>query len=150
MKAVVQRVAEAKVTVDGNLIAQIARGFCVLLGIGATDSEDDADYLCDKVVALRLFNDAEGKMNLALREVEGSLLVVSQFTLYGNCRKGNRPSFTDAAPPERAEQLYEHFVTRARATALPIATGRFQARMRVALVNDGPVTVLLDSGERGR
>ena len=150
MRAVVQRVAEAQVSVDGNTVARIGGGICVLLGVGEADTPQDADYLCDKIVALRLFNDGHGKMNLSLHDVGGSLLVISQFTLYGNCRKGNRPSFTEAAPPQRAEQLYEQFIARARATGLPVTTGQFQARMRVALVNDGPVTLLLDSGDRTR
>lgn len=150
MRAVVQRVAEAQVTVDGETVARIDGGFCVLLGVGETDTERDADYLCDKIIALRLFEDGEGKMNLSLPDVGGSLLLVSQFTLYGNCRKGNRPSFTEAAPPERAAQLYERFVARARRSTVPVATGRFKTRMQVALVNDGPVTLLLDSADRAR
>lgn len=150
MRAVVQRVVEAQVTVEGETVGQIGAGLCVFLGVGATDTPQDADHLCDKILALRLFDDGDGKMNLSLRDMRGSLLVVSQFTLYGNCRKGNRPSFTEAAPPEHAQQLYERFIARARATALPVATGQFQARMRVQLVDDGPVTLLLDSADRGR
>jgi len=150
MRAVVQRVAQARVTVDGETVARIDGGFCVLLGIGEADTERDADYLCDKIIALRLFEDAEGKMNLSLPDVGGSLLLVSQFTLYGNCRKGNRPSFIEAASPELAAQLYERFIARARRTSVPVATGRFKTRMQVALVNDGPVTLLLDSADRGR
>jgi D-tyrosyl-tRNA(Tyr) deacylase len=149
MRAVVQRVAEARVTVDSSVIAEIGQGLCVLLGVGTGDTEADANHLCDKVIDLRLFDDAAGRLNCSLRDVGGSLLVVSQFTLYGDCRKGRRPSFTGAAAPARAEVLYDHFVARARA-AVPVATGQFQARMRVGLVNDGPVTVLLDSTERGR
>jgi len=149
MRAVVQRVAEARVTVDGTAIAEIGHGLCVLLGVAMGDTEADASYLSDKIVDLRLFDDDTGKLNRSLRDVGGSLLVVSQFTLYADCRKGRRPSFSAAAPPERAEALYEHFVARAR-SVVPVATGRFQARMRVELVNDGPVTVLLESPERGR
>lgn len=147
MRAVVQRVTQAQVTVDATVIGQIGRGLCVLLGVGARDTEDDATYLCDKIVELRLFDDEAGKMNRSLRDVGGSLLVVSQFTLYGNCRKGRRPSFTEAAPPGRAEELYERFVARARNAGVTVATGRFQARMRVELANDGPVTLLLDTAE---
>jgi D-tyrosyl-tRNA(Tyr) deacylase len=150
MRAVVQRVAEAQVTVGGDPIARIGVGLCVLLGVATDDTPADADYLCDKIVALRLFDDAAGKMNRPLREVSGSLLVVSQFTLHGDCRRGNRPSFTNAARPEHAAALYDRFVARARAADVPVATGQFQARMRVALVNDGPVTLLLDTTERGR
>jgi D-tyrosyl-tRNA(Tyr) deacylase len=149
MRAVVQRVAEARVTVDDTAIAEIGHGLCVLLGVATGDTEADASYLSDKIVDLRLFDDDTGKLNRSLRDVGGSLLVVSQFTLYADCRKGRRPSFSAAAPPERAEALYEHFVARAR-SVVPVATGRFQARMRVGLVNDGPVTVLLESAERGR
>jgi D-tyrosyl-tRNA(Tyr) deacylase len=142
-------VAEAQVTVGGDVIARIGVGLCVLLGVATDDTPADADHLCDKIVALRLFDDAAGKMNRPLHEVAGSLLVVSQFTLYGDCRKGNRPSFTNAARPEQAAALYERFVARARAAAVQVATGQFQARMRVALINDGPVTLLLDTAERG-
>jgi D-tyrosyl-tRNA(Tyr) deacylase len=149
MRAVVQRVAEARVSVDTETIAHIGSGLCVLLGVGTTDTEADANYLCDKIVELRLFEDEMGKMNRSLGEVGGTLMVVSQFTLYGDCRKGRRPSFTHAASPAHAAKLYEHFVARAR-SAVPVSTGRFQARMRVALVNDGPVTLVLDSAERGR
>ncbi len=150
MRAVVQRVTEARVTVAGDVIADIAAGLCVLLGVGTGDRETEAEQLCDRIVGLRLFDDDAGKMNRSLADVGGSLLVVSQFTLYGDCRKGRRPSFTEAAPAPRAEALYEHFVTRARTVGVPVATGRFQARMRLGLVNDGPVTVLLDTADRGR
>ncbi len=150
MRAVVQRVVEARVSVDGATVAAIDRGLCVLLGVGATDAEDDANYLCDKILHLRLFDDTAGRLNRSLSEVGGGLLVVSQFTLYGDCRKGRRPSFSAAAPAEAAAQLYEHFVARARGGGIPVATGRFQTHMQVALINDGPVTVLLDSAVRGR
>ena len=142
-----QRVSEARVAVDGALVGTIGHGLCVLLGVGHADTERDADALCRKIVGLRIFEDEAGRLARALDEVGGALLVVSQFTLYGDCRKGRRPSFTGAAPPERAERLYEHFVARARDGALPVATGRFGARMALALVNDGPVTLVLDTAE---
>ena len=145
MRAVVQRVTKAQVSVGGELIGGIGRGLCVLLGVGHGDTEADADALCRKIVGLRVFEDEAGRFARSLEEVGGELLVVSEFTLYGDCRKGRRPSFTDAAPPERAEALYERFVACARATNRPVATGRFQARMAVALVNDGPVTFVLDT-----
>ena len=145
MRAVVQRVTRARVEVDGAVVGEIGRGLCVLLGVGQEDTEADADALCRKIIGLRVFDDEAGRFAHALDEVGGGLLVVSQFTLYGDCRKGRRPSFSDAAPPARAEALYEHFVARARSGALPVATGRFGARMALALVNDGPVTLLLDS-----
>lgn len=150
MRAVVQRVADASVQIGSETVARIDRGFCVLLGVGSKDTDADADYLCDKIASLRIFEDDSGKMNRALGDVGGSLLVVSQFTLYANCRKGTRPSFTDAAAPSHAEELYDRFVARARNTGIPVHTGRFQARMRVGLTNDGPVTILLDSEQRGR
>ena len=145
VRAVVQRVTEARVSVGDELIGAIGPGLCVLLGVGHGDTEADADALCRKIVGLRIFEDEEGRFARSLEDVGGALLVVSQFTLYGDCGKGRRPSFTDAAPPERAEALYERFVACARATTRPVATGRFQARMAVALVNDGPVTFVLDT-----
>ena len=145
MRAVVQRVAEARVTVDDRVVGAIGPGLCVLLGVGLDDTESDAEALCRKIVGLRIFEDDGGRMARSLDEVGGGLLVVSQFTLYGDCRAGRRPSFTAAAPATRAEALYEHFVTRARGQAVPGETGRFGARMQVALVNDGPVTLLLDT-----
>lgn len=140
-----QRVAEARVSVADEVVGAIGTGLCVLLGVGGADTERDADTLCRKIVGLRVFEDEAGRFARSLEEVGGALLVVSQFTLYGDCRKGRRPSFSDAAPPERAEALYGRFVERARAQAVEVATGRFGARMRVALVNDGPVTLLLDT-----
>ena len=140
-----QRVSEARVEVDGAVVGAIGRGFCVLLGVGHADTETDAEALCRTIVGLRLFDDDAGRFARGLDEIGGGLLVVSQFTLYGDCRKGRRPSFTDAAPPERAEALYEHFVARARDAAVPVETGRFGARMALALTNDGPVTVVLDT-----
>ena len=145
MRAVVQRVREAQVAVESEIVGAIGRGLCVLLGVGASDTEADAEALCRKIVALRIFEDDAGRFARSLADVGGSLLVVSEFTLYGDCSGGRRPSFTAAAPPERAEALYEHFVTRARHLAVPVATGRFRARMSLALVNEGPVTLVLDT-----
>ena len=142
-----QRVSEARVAVDGAVVGAIGRGLCVLLGVGHADTERDADALCRKIVGLRIFEDEAGRFARALDQVGGALLVVSEFTLYADCRKGRRPAFTDAARPERAERLYDHFVARARDATVPVATGRFGARMALALVNDGPVTVVLDTGE---
>ena len=132
-------------SVDGAVVGEIGHGLCVLLGVGHEDTEADADALCRKIIALRVFEDEAGRFARALDEVGGGLLVVSQFTLYGDCRKGRRPSFSAAAPAEEARALYEHFVARARADAIPVETGRFQAHMAVALVNDGPVTLLLET-----
>jgi D-tyrosyl-tRNA(Tyr) deacylase len=148
MKAVLQRVTRASVTVDGQVIGQIGRGLLVLLGVEQDDAETDAQQLADKTIQLRIFDDADGKMNLSLTEVGGSLLVVSQFTLLGDCRKGRRPSFIQAAPPEIAERLYEAFVAAAGARGVRVATGKFRAMMQVELVNDGPVTLLIDSKKR--
>lgn len=145
MRAVVQRVSRASVTVDGVVVGAIERGLLVLLGVGHDDSAADVDYLVEKIVGLRIFEDDAGKMNLALADVGGALLVVSQFTLWGDCRKGKRPSFTDAAPPEKAVPLYESFVAKAAALGIPTATGKFREHMQVELVNDGPVTMLVDS-----
>ena len=145
MRAVVQRVTEARVTVDGEVVGAIGRGLCVLLGVGMDDTERDAETLSRKVVGLRVFADDEGKFARSVEDVGGALLVVSQFTLYGDTARGRRPSFTGAAPPERAEALYERFVAAARGGPVPVATGRFGAHMAVALVNDGPVTLLLDT-----
>lgn len=145
MRAVLQRVVRAEVTVDGRIVGQIGRGLVVLLGVAQDDTTEDARYLADKTIQLRIFDDAQGKMNLALTEVGGALLVVSQFTLLGDCRKGRRPSFLQAAPPEVAEPLYEAFVAAAGAQGVPVATGVFRAMMQLSLVNDGPVTLLLDS-----
>jgi D-aminoacyl-tRNA deacylase len=147
MRAVVQRVSRARVTVNGEVIGEIGLGVLVLLGVGAGDTRSEADYLADKIVGLRIFEDAGGKMNLSVAEVSGALLVVSQFTLYGDARRGKRPSFDAAAPPEQAGELYEYFVERVRAAGLRCETGRFQETMQVELVNEGPVTILLDSGK---
>jgi len=145
MRSVIQRVSRAKVTVDGEITGEIGKGILVLLGVANEDSEKEADYLLEKIVNLRIFEDADGKMNLSLTDIGGDLLVVSQFTLYGDVRKGRRPSFIKAAPPEKANALYEFFVAEARKHIAKVETGRFQAMMDVELVNDGPVTILLDS-----
>jgi len=147
MRAVVQRVSRAKVTVNGEITGQIEQGLLVLLGVGQADSEADADYLAEKIAGLRIFEDEGGKMNLSVADVQAAVLAVSQFTLYGDVRRGKRPSFDAAARPERARELYEYFVGRIRAAGLPCETGRFQEMMQVELVNDGPVTILLDSGK---
>ena len=149
MRAVIQRVSEAGVTVDGESIGRIGRGLAIFLWIAADDTEPAADYLIDKIVGLRIFPDEEGKFDRSVQEVNGSILVVSQFTLYGDCKKGRRPSFSAAASPEKALPLYEYFVNTLRTKQVPIATGRFQAMMAVHLVNDGPVTLMLDSPSRG-
>jgi D-aminoacyl-tRNA deacylase len=148
MRAVVQRVSRAKVTVNGNITGEIGHGLLVLLGVSGSDREGNADYLAEKIVGLRIFEDEHGKMNRSVAEVSGGVLVVSQFTLYGDVRKGRRPSFDDAARPEKARELYEYFVGRVRAAGLQCETGRFQEMMEVELVNDGPVTILVDS-EKG-
>jgi D-tyrosyl-tRNA(Tyr) deacylase len=148
MRAVLQRVAQARVVIAGETVGQIQHGLLVLLGVEKSDTREDVAWLADKVAALRIFNDAQGKMNLSVADVQGALLVVSQFTLYGDCRKGRRPSFIDAAPPEIAIPLYEAFIRALQAQGLPVATGRFGAMMQVELVNDGPVTLIVDSKER--
>ena len=145
MRAVVQRVSRARVTVGNDLAGEIGSGLLVLLGVSKDDTEADADYLSNKIIGLRVFEDAGGKMNRAVAEAEGSVLVVSQFTLYGDVRHGKRPSFDAAATPEKARGLYEYLVGRIRAAGLRCETGRFQEMMQVELVNDGPVTILLDS-----
>lgn len=145
MRAVVQRVASASVVVDGAIVGEIERGFLVLLGVGTDDADADAVALAEKIAGLRVFEDDAGKMNLALNDVDGEMLVVSQFTLFGDCRKGRRPSFVEAARPEKAEMLYETFVAEVRGQGIHVETGRFQTHMDVSLVNDGPVTLLLDS-----
>ncbi len=151
MRAVVQRVSRAKVTVNatvnGEIAGEIGLGLLVLLGVGVGDTRAEADYLAEKTIGLRIFEDAGGKMNLSVAEVGGALLVVSQFTLYGDARRGKRPSFDAAAPPEEARELYEYFVEKIRAAGLRSETGRFQEMMQVELVNEGPVTILLDSAK---
>jgi D-aminoacyl-tRNA deacylase len=145
MRAVIQRVTRASVTIDGQVVGEIGNGLVVLLGIAHDDTNADADYIAQKIVALRIFDDAEGKMNISLKDIDGSLLVVSQFTLYGDVRRGLRPSWSDAAPPEIAEPLYEYFVESSRKLLGRVETGSFRKMMQVELVNDGPVTILLDS-----
>ena len=145
MRAVVQRVTRARVSVDSETVGEIGKGLVVLLGVAVEDSPRDADYLADKIVALRICDDAEGKMNLSVAETGGGVLVVSQFTLYGDVRRGLRPSWSDAAPPEIAEPLYELFVQKVRGSIADVATGSFRSMMEVELVNDGPVTILIDS-----
>ncbi|MCE5336774.1 MAG: D-tyrosyl-tRNA(Tyr) deacylase [Desulfobacteraceae bacterium] len=145
MRAVIQRVLEASVATGGEGLSRIGRGVLVLLGVGAGDTEEDARYLADKTVHLRIFPDDADKMNLSLLDVEGEILVVSQFTLLGDCRKGRRPSYAGAAPPAKAEELYEFYVSEIRRFTGKAATGKFQAMMQVSLINDGPVTLLLDS-----
>ena len=146
MRAVVQRVRRASVTVDGRVVGAIGPGLLVLLGVGRGDTDGDAAYVAGKIHGLRLFADAEGRMNRSVAEAGGAVLVVSQFTLFGDCRRGRRPSYGAAAPPDRARALYEALVARLRSAGLPVRTGEFRALMDVELVNDGPVTVLLDSG----
>lgn len=145
MRVVVQRVSRGRVIVGDKERGCIGKGFVVLLGISSDDDSKDAEYLADKVINLRVFEDADGKMNLSLRDVAGALLIISQFTLYGDCRKGRRPSFTKAAPPDKAEALYEEFVNICRQKGVKVETGQFQANMQVELVNDGPVTLVIKS-----
>lgn len=148
MRAVLQRVTRAQVTVDGEITGAIERGLVVLLGVAHDDTKADADYLAPKIASLRIFDDSEGRMNVSLKDSDGGLLVVSQFTLYGDVRRGLRPSWSDAAPPEVAEPLYEYFVAASRKQIARVATGSFRKTMQVELVNDGPVTILLDSRRR--
>ena len=145
MRAVIQRVSQASVEVGGGRVSAIGRGLLVLVGVGRDDGAADLDWLAEKIVPLRIFADDSGQMNLSVQDVAGELLVVSQFTLYGDCRKGRRPSYSDSAPPEAAQALYEQLLTRLRATGVPVHAGVFRATMQVALINDGPVTLLLDS-----
>ncbi len=147
MRVVVQRVLEASVTVGGEVVGQIGTGLLIYLGVRDGDGLADADYLVDKVLGMRIFEDDNGKMNLALREVGGALLIVSQFTLYGDCRKGRRPSFSVAAPPEAANRLYQYFVDRCRQQRITVETGVFREMMKIRSTNDGPVTFLLDSSK---
>jgi len=147
MRAVVERVSRAKVTVNGWISGEIGMGLLVLLGVGQEDTDTDANYLAEKIAGLRIFEDHDGKMNRSVQEVGGSVLAVSQFTLYGDARRGKRPSFDAAAPPEHARRLYELFVERICEAGLRCETGRFQEMMQVELVNQGPVTILLDSGK---
>ena len=145
MRAVIQRVSRAEVKVAGQPIGSIGPGLCVFLGVGKEDGQSNADHLAEKIKNLRIFEDEHGKMNRSVEEIREEILVVSQFTLYGDCRKGNRPSFSDAAPPDEAEKLYEYFVQRLRGAGLRVATGQFKARMEVSLTNDGPVTFIVET-----
>ncbi|VBB42692.1 D-tyr-tRNA(Tyr) deacylase [uncultured Desulfatiglans sp.] len=145
MRAVIQRVKESRVDIDGTVVGRIGPGLLVLLGVGEADTEADAAYLARKIVEMRIFADAGGAMNLSVQDVQGEVLVVSQFTLWADCRKGRRPSFVRAARPEKARELYARFVEEMKGTGLTVATGRFQEMMEVHLVNDGPVTILIDS-----
>jgi D-tyrosyl-tRNA(Tyr) deacylase len=145
MKAVIQRVKSAEVLVDGRVSGKIGNGLLVFVGVARGDGEEDISYLISKLPDLRIFEDTSGKFNLSLREINGEMLVVSQFTLYGDCRKGRRPSFTEAEDPALARDLYERFISRLREENIPVQTGEFQARMEVHLINDGPVTLILES-----
>lgn len=145
MRALIQRVKWAKVSVDGKIVGEIDRGLLTFLGVGEKDSEQDLDWIIQKILKLRIFEDTSGKMNLSLKEIEGSHLIVSQFTLYGDASKGNRPSFITAAKPEQARELYLKAVERSREAGISTETGRFQAEMEVSLLNDGPVTLWLES-----
>ena len=147
MRAVLTRVKSASVAIDGETVGQIGRGFLILLGVGPNDTEKECRYLAEKALGLRVFEDENGKMNLGLEQVGGQVLVVSQFTLYGNCRKGRRPSFTEAAPPALGEQLYEQFLKECQALGYPPQHGRFGADMNVESINDGPVTLILDTDQ---
>lgn len=147
MRAVIQRVSRAQVRVEGRIVGEIPKGLLVLLSVGKGDTRAEADSLLEKVINLRIFEDAGGKMNLSLLDTGGALMVISQFTLYADCRKGRRPSFTDASPPTEAEALYNYFIIRAKSRGLSVSSGTFQALMEVELVNFGPVTILLDSSK---
>ncbi len=145
MRAVVQRVKQARVRIEGRVIGEIEQGLLCFVGVGKGDGVADADYLAAKIPQLRIFEDSESKFNRSLLDIKGAILVVSQFTLFGDCRRGRRPSFSDAAEPEQARQLYHRFIAKLKENGIPVATGEFQAHMAVELVNDGPVTLLLDS-----
>lgn len=147
MRAILTRVKSASVEIDGNIVGQIGQGFLILLGVGPEDNEEKCRYLCEKALGLRVFEDENGKMNKSLADVGGQVLVVSQFTLYGNCRKGRRPSFTDAANPELGNRLYEYFLSCCEDLGYPPQHGQFGADMQVASVNDGPVTLILDTDQ---
>ena len=148
MRAVVQRVSRAEVRIDSRVVGKIARGFVVLLGVAEGDTDADAAFLADRIIGMRIFADAAGKMNLSITQVDGALLVVSQFTLIADTNSGRRPSFTKAAPPNEARRLYEHFLSLTRLRGVKLETGKFGATMEVDLINDGPVTILLDTREK--
>jgi len=145
MRIVIQRVKNSRVVVDNNVIGEIGPGLMVLIGVAREDSTEDADYLADKIVNLRIFQDENSKMNLSLLDIKGEMLIVSQFTLLGNCNKGRRPSFVSAAGPEKADNLYRHFAEKVRLKGINVQTGKFRAMMDVSLVNDGPVTLIIES-----
>jgi D-aminoacyl-tRNA deacylase len=145
MRAVVQRVKEARVEIEGNVVGEISKGLLVFLGVGEKDTEKECEYMANKIINLRIFPDADDLMNLSILDIKGDVLVVSQFTLWGDCRKGRRPSFIEAARPEKANMLYEHFIFIIKGMGIKVATGKFQEMMDVHLINDGPVTILLDS-----
>ena len=148
MRAVIQRVKDSRVSVNNQLVGEIGKGILVFLGVEGADTEKDAEYLASKTINLRIFEDKDGKMNLSLKDVNGEVLVISQFTLLGDCRKGRRPSFADAARPEKAKALYKYFVSRIVDSNIMVSTGEFQAKMKVNILNDGPVTLLLDSKKK--
>lgn len=148
MKAVIQRVRDSRVSVDDRLVGKIGQGMLVFLRVEKDDTQQDADYLVSKTITLRIFEDSHGRMNLSLKDVDGEVLVISQFTLLGDCRKGRRPSFVDAAEPEKAKELYQYFISEVKSNEIAVSTGEFQARMDVYILNDGPVTLLLDSRKR--
>lgn len=145
MRAIIQRVSQANVKIKGKLVGEIGKGLLVLLGVGKEDTEEDIEYLIKKILNLRIFGDEKGKMNVSLLDIEGELLIVSQFTLYGDVRKGRRPSFTDSASPDKAKKMYEQFIKKCIEQNIDVETGEFGAEMDVSLINDGPVTILLDS-----
>ena len=145
MRAILQRVSRAEVGIGGDCVAHIGKGILALVAVSRQDTEEDFQWMARKIVELRIFNDSEGKLNLSLQDIDGDLLVVSQFTLYGDCRKGRRPSYSEAAPPDEAEKMYDAFVDTVRRILPSVQTGRFQAMMDVSLLNDGPVTLILDS-----
>ncbi len=145
MRAVIQRVKQARVAVANHTVGEIGRGLLTFLGVGREDTREDADYLADKVVNLRIFEDSEGKLNFSLKDIGGEILIVSQFTLYADCRKGRRPSFSLAAEPDLARKLYQYFTSKVKSQGVKVALGEFQAKMEVELINEGPVTILLDS-----
>ncbi len=147
MKAVLQRVSRAQVSVDGEIIGKIGKGILILLGVGKNDSLEDVKYLSDKIINLRIFPDENDKLNLSLKDIDGEILVVSQFTLYADCRKGRRPSFEQAAKPDTAVELYNRFVAECKTYGIKVETGQFQAMMNVELCNEGPVTILLDTND---
>jgi D-tyrosyl-tRNA(Tyr) deacylase len=145
MRAVVQRVSQSSVSIKGEIVGKIGLGMTILLGVAQEDTKKDADYLSDKIVNMRIFEDSDGKMNLSLKEIGGAALIISQFTLLADCRKGRRPSFIQAAEPEKAYQLYSRFITRFKNHGINVQTGRFRAMMKVAIINEGPVTFIIDS-----